>query len=312
MGVAPEQVRAPPPPLAGCQPAHPGTWPELVALWAPEWGSSALGPQGGTSPGTCFPGPHHSLHPAGVWLCGAVGGGGCGSPRRRACGGTSGPRGQRGARTGCLCGAHALTTAPPRQRPGGRAGVLAFLLPRACSLAGWGRGPRGMAEIWHEGTRGTGMLEDSPGNQGTFVVWPLTGPHVSLHLERLLLPSNLLLPSASAPRTPPPALPQPDPALRYPHLPATPASVPNPRVIQLSQAPNSPDLGTHPRGSLLLESAQPACRGPGVAPEGTPGGPAGWGSWKPPAWLHLATAAACTRTGRNQTPCGHHRGPRAL
>lgn len=81
-----------------------------------------------------------------------------------------------------------------------------------------------MAEIRHEGTRGTGVLEDSRRNQDTFGVWPLTGTRVFLHLERLLLPSNLLLPSASAPHpTPPPkALPQPSRA--WPS--GTPTSLP--------------------------------------------------------------------------------------
>lgn len=55
----------------------------------------------------------------------------------------------------------------------------------------------------------------------------------------------------------------PGPALGYLHLPATPASVPYLRFVQRSQAPSSPDLGTHPRGRLLLESVQLACCGLG-------------------------------------------------
>lgn len=210
-----------------------------------------------------------------------------------------GLQGQRAARTQCLCGAHTLTTALPQPRPGGQAGALVSLLPGACSLSKWGRGPRVLAKIWHGGSLGTGVLEDSPRNPETRAALgcgPSRGMCLPLPGKAPTLPTfschRLLLPASCHPRSPAVAS-------------GTPTSL-TPRSLFLicdssssHRPPKNPDLSTPPKGRLPLECVQSACRGPGVAPEGTLSGLAGAG--KPEA-SSMASSCYCSSlqwTGKN-------------
>lgn len=120
------------------------------------------------------------------------------------------------------------------------------LLPGACSLSKWGGGPRVLAKIWHGGTLGTGVLEDSPRNQGSIGLWPFTG-HVSPSTWKGSDSPNLLLPSASAPRVLLPPLYHSTAVAS-----GTPTSLP-PRSLFLicdssssHRPPKNPDLSTPP------------------------------------------------------------------
>ena len=109
-------------------------------------------------PGACPLGPHDRLHPPGVWLRGAVRGGGRGSPWRGARGGESGPRG--GSMQACVtptpmtvalteAGGPAEALEPCFPGPEAQQGGMG---PRVMAATGWGcrqawQGPGGLGAV---------------------------------------------------------------------------------------------------------------------------------------------------------------------